>query len=112
MRWEPFEGGKSNAEEGSEAGTIVFDEEYGQSARISLERDCKSAPFAITCGVYGWMVHTRFIADEGEAIEQYEAMKEGLSGIVDGLSVDSGREETVHVREVTETIHDFLRRFP
>lgn len=112
MRWEPFEGGKSNAEAGSEAGTIVFDEEYGESSRITLERDCKSAPFAITCGVYGWMVHTRFFADEGEAIEQYEAMKEGLSGIADGLSMDSCREETVHVMAVTEAIRDFLKRFP
>ena len=33
-------------------------------ARITLERDCRVAPFAITCGIYGWMMHTRFFSSQ------------------------------------------------
>jgi hypothetical protein len=36
------------------------------TARITLERDGHQ-PFAITCGSYGWMVHTSFFSGEEEA---------------------------------------------
>ena len=51
-------------------------------ARITLERDTPTAPFAITCGVYGWMVHTRFFATEVEALAQFKEMKTGLESIL------------------------------
>lgn len=41
---------------GSEGGTIIADEEYKESCRITLER-CERYD-AITCGVYGSMMHT------------------------------------------------------
>ena len=43
---------------GSEGGTIIADEEYKESCRITLER-CERY-YAITCGVYGSMMHTAF----------------------------------------------------
>ena len=43
---------------GSEGGTIIADEEYKESCRITLER-CERYD-AITCGVYGCMMHTSF----------------------------------------------------
>ena len=43
---------------GSEGGTIIADEEYKESCRITLER-CERYD-AITCGVYGCMMHTAF----------------------------------------------------
>ena len=43
---------------GSENGIILIDEEYKDSCRITVEK-CKDY-FAITCGVYGGMVHTTF----------------------------------------------------
>ena len=43
---------------GSEGGTIIADEEYKESCRITLER-CERYD-AITCGVYGSMMHTTF----------------------------------------------------
>ena len=39
---------------GSEGGTIIADEEYNESCRITLER-CERYD-AITCGVYGSMM--------------------------------------------------------
>ena len=43
---------------GNEGGTIIADEEYKESCRITLER-CERYD-AITCGVYGCMMHTIF----------------------------------------------------
>ena len=70
--WEPFDNGGTIGQEGSENGTIISDEEHLRGARITLERTTPTAPFAITCGVYGWMVHTRFVSTEAEAIAQFE----------------------------------------
>ena len=43
---------------GSEGGLIISDEEYKDSCRITLEK-CERY-YAITCGVYGGMMHTAF----------------------------------------------------
>ena len=58
--WHPFEDGASIGQAGSEGGVIVRDDEHPWGARITLERDGGFAPFALTCGIYGWMVHTRW----------------------------------------------------
>lgn len=47
---------------GSEGGIILLDEEYHQSCRITLEK-CERY-YAITCGIYGSMVHTVFSDQE------------------------------------------------
>ena len=46
---------------GSEGGTIIADEEYKESCRITLER-CERYD-AITCGVYGCMMHGKVQKD-------------------------------------------------
>ncbi len=91
MAWTEYEAGGTIGLQGTEGGTIFRDEEYvGESAgaRITLERECKFAPYAITCGVYGWLVHTRFIADEPTAISEYEKMQPSLARIVDMIGAD------------------------
>jgi len=60
--WHQFEDGATLGQKGSESGVILRDEEHPQEARITLERDTRTAPFAITCGIYGCMLHTRFSA--------------------------------------------------
>jgi hypothetical protein len=94
--WHPFETGGTLGHPGSEQGTIVRDEEHALGARITLERDTQSAPFAITCGIYGWMLHTRFFATEDETNAQYEQMKGALSALLDAAEetaeIDGGRD--------------------
>ena len=58
---------------GSEGGTIIADEEYKESCRITLER-CERYD-AITCGVYGSMMHTIFY-DKSHSQEVFDNMKE------------------------------------
>lgn len=65
---------------GSENGVIVADEEYNGKCRITLEK-CKKY-YAITCGVYGSMVHTAF-SDGCDYQQIYEAMKKDLQEFVD-----------------------------
>ena len=62
--WYPFESGATLGQKGSEGGAILRDEEHPQEARITFERDTRIAPFAITCGIYGCMMHTRFFSLE------------------------------------------------
>ena len=86
------------------------DEEYSLGARISLERDCRAAPFAITCGVYGWMMHTRFFSTKFEAEMQYEAMKSALAMLLEvaqkTAEVDGGRQV------LTAGVSKFVEMFP
>ena len=60
MEWITYEDGKTIGSTGSEGGVILRDEECPDGARITLEEETHmGVPFAITCGVYGWLVHTR-----------------------------------------------------
>ncbi|MFN8448181.1 MAG: hypothetical protein U0521_06235 [Anaerolineae bacterium] len=80
--WKPFEDGATIGIKGAEGGTISADEQHDGGARITLERDCLRAPFAITCVIYGWAYHTRFLADEPTAKQSYDDMKAALVEIV------------------------------
>jgi|GEM_PF-2039254 len=61
---------------GSESGIIVLDLEYSEGARISLEKETSIAPFAITVGVYGLLMHTIYCSDELEATHKITLLKE------------------------------------
>jgi hypothetical protein len=107
--WIALEGGSTVGAIGTEGGTIVRDEEHRDGARITLERT--ATRFAITCGVDGWMVHTRFFAKEDEAVAAYEEMKPALVEILSRLP---GEEDDIEsaVGEVSTAMHDFIERFP
>ena len=70
---------------GSENGMVITDEEYKESCRITLEK-CKDY-YAITCGIYGAMVHTAF-AGSSDYREKYEAMKHDLAEFIDKNTTD------------------------
>ena len=84
--WYQFDDGTSLGRKGSEDGTIMRDEEHSLGARITLERDGTIAPFAITCGIYGWMMHTRFFSLETEACSQYDLMRSAMSELLEKAS--------------------------
>lgn len=67
---------------GTEGGIVLRDEEYDSSCRVTSEK-CPNY-YAVTCGVYGSMVHTAFF-DESEYEEKYEAMKQELQDFVDQM---------------------------
>jgi hypothetical protein len=109
-QWHPFIDGESIGKLGTEEGMIVKDEEYDGGARITLEREGETAPFAITCGVYGWMVHTCFFGVEEAATGAYDAMKTDLGRIVDILPDEKSFERIKPT--VIRAIDEFVVRFP
>ena len=84
---------------GSENGIVFADEEYKESCRITLEK-CKDY-YAITCGVYGAMVHTAF-AGSSDYQEKYDAMKKDLEAFID--------RETTEDEEI-EFYEEFTTRY-
>ena len=108
--WQPFDDGRSLGQIGSEGGVILRDEEHPDGSRITLERGGYS-PFAITCGVYGWMVHTRFFADEAEARHAFEEMKRGLAAVLDAIPT-AAEADDAKMRAVEGALNDFTERYP
>jgi hypothetical protein len=106
--WSDFEDGATLGSRGTESGIIVLDEEYDEAARISLERETGTAPFAITCGVYGRLMHTRFFDLEAEARSEYAAMKVALQEIVDGFDSPDPQAND----RARQILYGFLDRFP
>jgi len=108
-QWRPYDDGKTIGTRGSERGVIILDEKY-DGARITLERDGSASPFAITCGVSGMMVHTRFFGDEPTARADYNAMKGGLVEIYALVPLDN--DPTPDFDPSIAAIHRFIERFP
>jgi len=80
--WEQFDNGVSIGSKGSEDGIIVLDEEHTYGARVTLERDGSTAPWSVTCGIYGIFVHTAFASSETEGRMKYEHMRDDLVEIM------------------------------
>ena len=82
---------------GSEGGLIISDEEYKDSCRITLEK-CERY-YAITCGIYGGMMHTVF-CNSTQYQETYNNMKKDLQEFIDRNTSDEEEiERTVPVVE-------------
>lgn len=73
---------------GLEGGKILKDEEYKEQCRITLERCTRYD--AITCGVYGEMVHTAY-SDAKDSSSLYESMKKELQMFIDADFDDDGK---------------------
>jgi hypothetical protein len=106
--WHSFDNGATLGLKGSEDGETICDEEHALGARITLEQNAKIAPFAITSGIYGWMLHTRFFAKEDEAVAEYDKMKASLSKIVEQFS-DPNFDGC---RETEKAIEAFVETYP
>ena len=112
MSWHAFLGGDTIGQIGSEQGIIIADDEHPDGARITLERDGDIASYAITCGIYGWMFHTRFFASEEEARSAFDTMREALGTIVAAIPMESDPEAKAKSSAVIRAISQFVETFP
>ncbi len=101
--WTAFDSGSSIGEKGSESGTIILDEENSLGARITLEENARDIPYAITCGIYGLMIHTTYFSNLTEAKRSFELMKADLETIFRLPSDDMG--------EVLNQVRQFVDRY-
>ena len=69
------------------------DEEYKQSCRITLEKCTRY--YAITCGIYGAMVHTAFCSEE-DHLSIYEQMKQELATFMERDTTEAEEDEFYH----------------
>ncbi len=97
-------------ERGTEGGVIILDDEHGLGARITMERAGSGG--AITCGIYGWMVHTRFFDTEGEAREAFDAMKIDLAGILQRIPLKSDPDVDRKTSASGEEMSAFVDKYP
>jgi hypothetical protein len=111
MGWFQFDDGSSIGQYGSEGGVIVLDEENKSGARITLERNGATAPFAITCGIYGWMVHTHFLENEERARQAFENMKIDLAGILDLVPASEDPDLRAKPGAVFQAIAGFVEKY-
>ena len=110
--WTPVDDGASIGRRGSEDGVILRDEQHIDGARITLERDGKIAPFSITSGIYGWMVHTSFFGTRSAAETAFEDMKDELAGILDSIPLANDPEADNKLAPVSEAISKFVDKHP
>jgi hypothetical protein len=109
--WYDYDEGYSIGTSGSDGGIIVCDEEHGFGARMTLEEEASSAPFSITCAIYGWMSHARFFTDEDEANREFEKMKIDLEKILSLIPAEEDADEGA-LDEISDEISEFVERFP
>lgn len=69
---------------GTEGGEVIADEGYKYSCRITLEK--LNQGYAITCGIYGNMMHTVCCGDDYMGI--YNAMKSEMERFIDSKITD------------------------
>ena len=110
MGWTAFNNGKSLGTPGSEGGVIRQDDEHDWGARITLEEGANIAPWSITCGIYGWMFHTRYFGSAEEGNREFEQMKTGLEEV---LRLIAKRDDAAPAKQAgaSQAIAAFVERF-
>jgi len=111
MSWYAFDGGRSIGARGSEDGLIILDEENDAGARVTLECSGRTAPFAITCGIYGWMAHTHFLGTEVEARAAFQAIKAELGRMLDLIPQNDDPDRDAKSRTVIDQLSIFVNRY-
>ena len=95
--WKIFENGNTLGNKGSEGGTIISDFENVNGARITVERECRNIPFAITFGIYGTMFHTHYEGDDVSANEYLGRMIQKINDFFELYKADEEhRNSTWH----------------
>ena len=109
--WVPFKQGRTIGTHGSEEGVILRDEVYKGGTRITLERDARQIPFAITCGISDWMVHTTYCGTIMEAERKYEEMKLELARIYDFIPYETDPDGEEKLPQLYVELDHFTRKF-
>jgi hypothetical protein len=108
--WQALNGGSTIGSCGPDSGVILLDDEHDYGARITLERDGDIAPFSITCGIYGWMLHTVFFSDEAKAHLAFVEMQAELDRIVCAIPLGGDPDQKERTKATFAAIAQFAER--
>ncbi|HTA84545.1 MAG TPA: hypothetical protein VK783_16495 [Bacteroidia bacterium] len=108
--WMPFDNCKTINKSGSEKGTIIFDIEHSNGARVTLEKDTPIAPFATTLGIYGLMFHTRFDGNEVDARAFIEKVLQKINTLFEYLNVPKDKQDRDWQEKLDKLIGDLAEQ--
>ena len=91
--WIKYDEGTSIGKKGSEGGKILNDQEHINGARITIESNVGSIPFAITFGIYGLMVHTEFFSEIEIATEYFKRKKNEIDRILEMFEIPEDNQD-------------------
>jgi hypothetical protein len=107
--WYSFKNGESIGQIGSEGGKILRDEEHCDGARVTLEQ-VRDNRWAVTCGMYGWMVHTRFFPSEASAEIGFDETKSELGKILALIPLEDEADDE-RMRIAQDAITKFVEQY-
>jgi hypothetical protein len=107
-KWIPFDSGKSISRPGSEGGKIIRDEENTFGARITLEEKGDIAPFSITLGIYGVMVHTRFYSTFEQGQRCFDLYKNKIEQVISHCSTAEAERDETWTKRHNEMMDEIL----
>ncbi|MBA3947896.1 MAG: hypothetical protein H0X37_25500 [Herpetosiphonaceae bacterium] len=109
--WSPVHVSKESGLAGPEEGIILRDEVHTGGAHIVLERDPRPAPFAITCSISGWMIHTMYFLTEETSQQAFEQLKIELARILRLIPAEAEPQLEDDMQRVEDAIIDFISQF-
>ena len=109
-KWHPFENGETIGKPGPECGTIIWDEEYSDGARLTITGSGHIAPFSINIGVYDWIYYNLFFNTMPEARDAFQRIKPDIENIL--ALTTKEMPDAAKKQAVDAAIKDFIRRYP
>lgn len=108
--WYSFHDGDSIGDTGSENGKILRDVEHSHGARVTLE-NVRDDRWTITCGIYGWMVHTQVFLSEASAEIGFDNTERELGRILALIPLEDEVDDE-RMRIAIDAISEFVEANP
>ncbi len=109
-KWYPFQDGATIGQPGVECGTIVWDEENADGARLTIAGNGHVAPFSVTAAIYDWIFYNVFFYSMPQAKNVFQKMKPDIEHILALIKQDipdDGKHQLVN-----DAIKNFMSKYP
>ncbi len=109
-KWYPFQDGATIGTPGVECGTILWDEENPDGARLTIAGNGHVAPFSVTAAIYDWIFYNAFFYSMPEAKDVFQKMKPDIEDILALIKQDMPEDRKDKM--VTDAIKNFTSKYP